>query len=324
MNVLIVGSSLIDLFVDLEQNTKVSVTHDSASFKLGDKIPVDIKSLSLGGNGGNVSAGLKKLGVNVSFYTYLGSDVLSSFIKQVMRDENVEVISENEEVTTGSLSIILNFGNDRVILSHHNVSNHSFEGSKIAQKPDIIFLTSIGKVWEDAYKNVLSYAQENSIPIALSPGSEQLKNMDEAFIQSVHQSKMLFCNKEEAQMIAEKLSGENLPDIKRLLAVIKTYGFELLSITDGENGAYSMDNSNTMYKISSLKPEGYEKTGAGDAYAAAFLASYLKGEGVFESMKKGVINSVSVMSKIGAHTGQLKAEQLEEKAKQTELNAEII
>lgn len=324
MNVLVVGSSLIDLFVDLEQNTKVSITSGSASFKLGDKIPVGIKSLSLGGNGGNVSAGLAKLGVNASFYTYLGTDVLSSFIKQVMQNENVEVIVEREETTTGSLSIILNFGKDRVILSHHNVSNHSFDSTKIAQKPDAIFLTSIGKEWEVAYKNVLSYAHKNSILIALSPGSEQLKNMNETFIQSVHRSKMLFCNKEEAKMIAEKLSKETYPDIKKLLTVLKTYGFELLSITDGQDGAYVMDISDTIYKMPSLKPEGHEKTGAGDAYAAAFLASYLKGGSVSESMKRGVINSVSVMSKIGAHTGQLRTEEMDKRSLQTELKAEII
>lgn len=324
MNVLVVGSSLIDLFVDLEQNAKVSVTDDSASFKLGDKIPVGIKSLSLGGNGGNVSAGLKKLGIDTSFYTYLGSDVLSSYIKQVMQNEDVRVIAETEEVTTGSLSIILNFGSDRVILSHHNASNHSFDRSKIAQKPDIIFLTSIGKEWKDAYKNVLSFAHENGIPIALSPGSEQLKDVNETFIQSVHQSKMLLCNREEAQMIVEKLSGKTPTDAKELLAVIKTYGFELLSITDGENGAYAMDISDTIYKIPSLKPDGNEKTGAGDGYAAAFLASYLNGLDVYESMKRGVINSVSVMSKIGAHTGQLRLDAMEEKAEQAELKAEVI
>ena len=73
-----------------------------------------------------------------------------------------------------------------------------------------------------------------------------------------------------------------------------------------------------------MKPEGHEKTGAGDAYAGAFLAAYIDNRDIPACMKHGVLNSLGVMSHVGAHTGQLTSAQMEEKSSQIELNAEVI
>lgn len=325
MNVLCVGSSLIDLFVDLNQNEKVSLQNNKVILNLGDKIPVGIKALSLGGNASNVSAGIKKLGVNSALYTYLGVDVLSDYIALVMQNEGVELIRDFEEGVTGSLSIILSITDDRTILSHHNQGTYTFDKSKIVNKPDLIYLTSIGDEWEEAYRNVVSYALENNIPIALSPGSAQMKDLNEVFIDAVRKSKMLFCNLEEARKICHKLSGMEIEDPKTLLAKITEFGFELLSITDGENGSYALtDRDNTTYKIETMKPTGNEKTGAGDAYAAGFLASYLNNLPIEECLKRGVLNALGVMSNIGAHTGQLKLDEMEKRSQEIQLEAQKI
>lgn len=324
MHVLVVGSSLIDLFINIEASEKVKLIGQTVTLTLGDKIPVDIKALSLGGNGGNVAAALKKLEIPTSFYTSLGDDVLSGHIKNSLENEGVKVIVEHEQTTTGSLSLILDFKADRIILSHHNTSNHSFNSSKIENLPDVIFLTSIGKTWEEAYEKTLEYAGLKNIPIAFSPGSTQLQNINETFIKTVHRSKMLFCNMEEARIINERLSGQKIEDSKQLLLNLKNYGFELLSITDGASGAYCVEKTGKVYKIESVKTNGTEKTGAGDAYAAAFLASYLQQKDIAECMKRGVLNSLGVMSGIGAHTGQLKLNEMDTKEKELELSAQII
>lgn len=324
MHVLVIGSSLFDVFVSLENNPHVAVEANKASFNLGDKIPVDMQSFAIGGNGPNVASALQKLSVSNAFYTYLGEDALSLFIKQQLSKEGITLYFEETKSLTGPLSLIFEFPTDRTIFSHHPEFNHGFKSSKVTQTPTHIFLTSIGKEWTGAYESVLEYAQANNISIAFSPGSAQLKEINEVFIKTVHQSKMLLCNMEEAKIISEKLSGNSIEDKKELLLNLKNYGFELLSITDGANGAYAVDNKNSVWKIETMKPEGHEKTGAGDAYAAAFLASYLQDLPIEECMKRGVLNSIGVMSKVGAHTGQLTKEEIEQKSQQTSLVAQII
>ena len=324
MTALTIGSSLFDAIVALENNPHITISDNKATFTLGDKIPVDIKAFSIGGNGSNVSSTLKKLNVPNFFYTYIGNDPLSQFIVKQLTEEGIQIIAEHISSNDGPLSLIFDFTQDRTIFSHHPEYDHPFDESKILQKPDIIFLTSIGKSWTGAYEKILEYASRENIPVAFSPGSAQMKDINETFIKAVHQSKMLFCNMEEAKIIHEKLSGSEISDIKDFLLDLKNYGFELLSVTDGRNGAYAVDKEAKVYKIGTIEPEGHEKTGAGDAYAGAFFASYLQGKGVSECMKRGVLNSVGVMGKIGAHTGQLTEMEMDKKAAATNLPAEIL
>ncbi len=324
MRALVVGSSLFDAIISLENNPHVTVVDKKATFSLGDKIPVEIKAFSIGGNGANVASSLQKLGIENTFYTYIGQDALSQFIARQLSEEGLTVCQEVVDSKDGPLSVIFDFETDRTIFSHHPEYDHIFDETKITEKPEVIFLTSIGRRWEGAYEQVLSYALKENISVAYSPGSAQMKDINETFIKAVHQSKMLFCNMEEARIINEKLSGNKIEDIKELLLNLRNYGFELLSITDGGNGSYAVDQNGKIFKIGTLIPDGHEKTGAGDAYAGAFLASFLQGLDTSECMKRGVLNSVGVMSKIGAHTGQLKTDEMERKSAEVELIAQAI
>jgi len=192
MKVLVIGSSLFDAIVSLENNPHVVVENNRASFSLGDKIPIDIKAFSIGGNGPNVASALQKLAINNLFYTYLGEEALSKYIAQQLGKENISFCNDTTSSATGPLSLIFNFSEDRTIFSHHPEFDHSFDESKIGEKPTHVFLTSLGKKWEGAYDKILEYSSRENIPVAFSPGSQQMKEINETFVKAVHQSKMLF------------------------------------------------------------------------------------------------------------------------------------
>lgn len=324
MNILVLGSALFDAIVSLENNEHLTLSDGKATFSLGDKIPVDVKAFSIGGNATNVASALTKLSVENALYTYLGRDALSEFVIHQLEKEGLNAYIETTDAKNGPLSLIFDFTEDRTIFSHHPECNHGFDHEKIPQKPDYIFLTSIGMRWENAYEKVLAFAQQQNIPVAFSPGSQQMKHMNESFIKTIHQSKMLLCNMEEARAINETLTNSKIEDVKELLLTIKNNGFDVLSVTDGKNGAYAVDSDNTIYKIETVEPEGHEKTGAGDAYAGAFMAAYAKGMDITECMKWGVLNAVGVMGKIGAHTGQLTSHEMTERIRAVTLSAQKI
>lgn len=323
MNVLVIGSSLFDTIISFENNPHVSINNGKVTFALGDKIPIDIKSFAIGGNAPNVASALKKLSVPSEIYTYLGVDPLSSFIKEQFSKEGIKLYHEDTDSPNGPLSLIFDFKTDRTIFSSHPEFPYGFNESKIETSPTHIYLTSIGPAWEEAYEKILSYAKSHGIVLAFSPGSTQMKNINDTFIKTLRQSKMLFCNMEEARKIAEILSGPTM-DTKELLLFLKGIGPELLSITDGASGAYAVDSNSIVYKIAAIPPTGHEKTGAGDAYAGAFLAAYTDGKDIIECMKWGVLNSAGVMSKVGAHTGQLTRKKMEEKAGNLETSIEEV
>ncbi len=301
MKVLSVGSSVIDLFLK-PSDSHIKIANGLASLTLGDKIPTNIKDMTLGGNGANVAVGLSRLSFDVVFYTYLGTDALSQEIEQIAKKESINVIADREEQERAPLSLIFDFNDDRIIFSHHEKKNHIFS-FKEGSLPEIIYLTSIGEDWTQAYKNVLVFAKNNNIPIALSPGSAQLDAINDTFMEVLKCSKYLFLNKEEGQKILSA-SGKNSEAIGQILASLQALGPKIVSVTDGEKGAYAKEDG--AYSINVFDYEKtVEKTGAGDAYATGFLGCHLLENSISECMRWGGVNASSVTRFTGAQKGLL-------------------
>lgn len=306
---LVVGSSLIDLFLKPEEE-HITVAGRQVLLTLGDKIPTQIDKLSLGGNGANVSVGLARLGVTTSFYTWLGSDILSSEIENTIKKEGVKLLGEDTRGKNTGLSVIVNFGKDRVIFSHHETANHKFS-FKPEENPDIVYLTSIGETWEEAYLKVLELTQNSNIPLSFSPGSKQIENINDVFMQVLSKTTLLFVNKQEADTIL-KHSGKESGDIKSVLANLALLGPKIISVTDGANGAFAKGADGTTYSVPAVpNQDTINKAGAGDAYATGFLAAYLSGQNVQAGMNWGAQNAASVMTKVGAQDGLLTLGEME-------------
>ncbi len=314
MHVLVVGSPVIDLFLNLDSD-HYKIQDKKILLELGDKIPSEIKKTALGGNGANTSVGLTRFEIPTTFYTYLGDDFFSREIQEGLTREGVDLDVERHDETNSAVHIILDFPQDRVILSSYSKNRHGFSPKE--KTFDYIFLTSIPESWEDAYRKILEFSKSNNIPIAFSPGTRQIEDKNETVEQVLASSKIYFSNKEEAMKITadnEQLTTDR--NIKNLLLTVKQLGPEIVSITDGPNGAYAIDGSNNCYFIRPVPSQGHEKTGAGDAYAAAFFAGVLNEQDVPTAMSWGVLNSSRVMEKIGAQTGLLTRNQLDEQIKE--------
>jgi len=307
MHVLVVGSSVIDLFLTVDKNY-VETQDRKVLLNLGDKIPSEIKKLALGGNGANVSVGLTRLEIPTTFYTYLGQDILSREIEESLTREGVELAGKKGSIESAPLHIILDFDTDRIILSHYENSDHEFVYEK-SEKYDYIFLNSIADRWEDAYQGVYDYAVKSGTPFVFSPGSRQLDGLNDLIFKIIKQTNVFFSNKEEAARI---LKTDDM-DLKKLLLGLKELGPKIISITDGPNGAYACDENNNMLKIDPAPTQGKEKTGAGDAYATGFFAAILHGQNVASAMEWGTLNSGGVMEHIGAQTGLLDKKTLDGK-----------
>ncbi|HVT00770.1 MAG TPA: carbohydrate kinase family protein [Patescibacteria group bacterium] len=306
MHVLVIGSSVIDLFLTLDKD-HFNLNDKKVELSLGDKIPSQIQGHSIGGNGANVSVGLTKLETPTTFYTYLGSDFFSREIENGLSSQGVGLDIERVPDLASPIHLILDFPEDRIIVSNYGRASYGFAPKE--EKYDYIFLTSIPEMWEDAYKKVLSYARENNIPLAFSPGTRQIEEKNELTLDVVKNSKAYFSNKEEAEKITDK------SDIKEQLATLLDLGVETISITDGANGAYAADKTRTMYHIDPAPGVGKEKTGAGDAYASGFFAGILNEQDIPTSMLWGATNAEYKMQQIGAENGLLSKKELDERIK---------
>lgn len=311
-DVITIGGATLDIFLDIHEASQHCCIIDDRTgqwfcMRRGEKIPVDQLSYDVGGNAANVAVGLSRLGVKTATYIHYGSDEISQKIVNVLKREGVgtEYLVQDKDATS-AIGIAINFQGERSLLVHHIVRNHALPQ---ISTPKWLYLTSLGERWEDVYRQAVDFVKTNNVGLAFSPGSHQLDSGVDLFIEQTKTARTLFVNKEEAKKIAKSDSD----DMKTILAQLQSIGPKIVSMTDGSNGSFSIDESGATYQLSAFPVTPLERTGAGDSYAAGFLAAIVHGLPVAEAMSWGAVNAASVISTIGAEKGLLHKEEIEKK-----------
>jgi sugar/nucleoside kinase (ribokinase family) len=276
--------------------------------KFGEKIAVDSSKVLLGGNAANVAVGVSRLGLNIALIAEIGKDEFTQKIIKTLSNEKVDTSHVSQiEGQQSSFSTIINFKGERTIFSEHVRRNHNFNFENISTK--WVYLTSLGKDWENAYEKTVNFVKETKCNLAFGPGTLQINCGKNSIENVLAITKILFVNKEEA----EELLGctQDKKNIEEIIKNLQNLGPKIVVITDGENGSYSINETGNILKQEIVKAEIVEKTGAGDSFSAGFLGAILNGKSIKEAMLWGAKNSASVIGKIGAQTGLLYKANLE-------------
>lgn len=314
-----VGNATIDLFLSIQDTNKhFRLNEDTQELcaRYGDKALIDKVELLLGGNASNVAVGVSRLGFKSAILAEIGTDEFSQKIVNNLKNEGVnDSLLKRNEKAPSLISVIINFKVDRTIFVEDIEMEHNFDLNNLNVK--WIYLTSLGKKWEDTYKKVTEFCKQENAKLAFNPGILQLDDDFNKISQTFQVADVLFVNKEEAKSIlnanGKTVSAE---DIKNLLLPLKSLGPKSVVITDGTNGSCSINERGEVFSYGIIQSQAVERTGAGDSYAAGFLSAILAGLDFNTAMIWGARNASSVVTKVGAQTGLLTKEQLEEKLKE--------
>jgi len=82
---------------------------------------------------------------------------------------------------------------------------HNFNFANL--QTELIYLTSLGNIWETTYQKVLEFKNTHNTKLAFNPGTIQLEKKGKVFMDILEQTDYLFVNKQEAEEI---LYGEEL------------------------------------------------------------------------------------------------------------------
>jgi len=325
LDILCVGDCKIDIFLKIpEDNPHFGLDKEKNKLFLsyGEKIYIDRYVLGIGGNATNTAVGMARLGINVGLCAEIGKDEFSKKILEQLQKENVntDFLSQTDKET--SISIGLNYKEDRTLFTEHIQREHNFNFANLQTK--FIYLTSLGNAWEPTYQKVLEFTKTNNARLAFNPGTIQLAKKGKVFMDVLERTDYLFVNKQEAEEILYgkelELTTESESQIKKLLFGLKSLGAKNVILTDGDNGSFAQDENNESHHVGIVKVDVVEKTGAGDAYTAGFLTATLNNKSIEEAMHWGAQDSSSVIQKIGAEEGLLTKAELEEKLQSTEVN----
>ncbi|MFC1656897.1 carbohydrate kinase family protein [Patescibacteria group bacterium] len=308
-----IGDATWDVFMKIH-NASISCSKNHSGCKLsldyGGKIGVDQLHSSVGGNATNIAVASSKLGINTAFAGFMGSDEVGKKAINIIKKSGVNTDYVVADGQTNQSSII-SFQDERTILSYKEKRNY-----KLGKIPNSnwVFLTSTGPGSEKFVMKIISKTKHRKI--VYNPGSYHLR-LGKDFIKKI--IKNVYClivNLDEAHKIISKKPN----DIKETLYDLSKLGPDIVVITNSREGAYVREN-NKNYHISSIKVKVIDPTGAGDSFSATFVSALIYEKSVREALLWGILNSTSLIQKLGTEEGLLNIKQLQHKLKIIDLKA---
>lgn len=312
-----IGDSTIDTFIKIHDATvecDINRQDCKICISYGAKIPVDSIAHGPAGNAANVAVAAAKLGLKCAIYTNLGDDEHGISIKNALEKAGINQDYIFVHVDKSSnISVVLTFQGERTIFIYHQ--DWYYRLPKL--KPTAwLYLTSMAETFTNSniMSEVAGYIQKSGAKLVFAPGTYQLKADIKRFRQILEKCQLLIVNKEEAKQILNIEKSER-PNPRDMLSKILLLGPKIAVITDGAEGSYAADSQNYL-KIGIFPTKVIEKTGAGDAYASAFICGLIKGLALGEAMAWGTINASHVIQGIGPQNGLMDQNEIREHQKE--------
>lgn len=310
-----IGDILIDAFIQLNKDhADVSIDLDTGRKTLhmpfGGKLPYDnVVVVPAVGNSPNAAVAAHRLGLETGLVTNIGHDKFGKECLDALRQEGVhtDFVQVHEGLNT-NYHYVLRYGPERTILINHEKYPYALPDFPVP--PKFFYFSSVGEHGLPYHHEIAEYVKNHDTKLAFQPGTFQIKVGVDAIRDIYENTEIFFCNKEEAQEILQTTER----DIPTLVRMIRGLGPKIPVITDGPNGAFTVDADDQAWHMPMYPDpaDPVDRTGAGDSFSSTFTAAIILGKTPAEALAWGPINSMSVVQKIGAQAGLLSRDQLEE------------
>ncbi len=310
-----IGDTVVDAFIRLKSDqahtTVCKIDHDREEICMpfGAKVPFDfVKVCYAVGNSANACVSASRLGLKSALITNLGGDDDGKKCLASLKNDSVstEYIKEYDGIKT-NYHYVLWYNSERTILIRHEDFPYTLPLGDVG--PRWLYLSSLNEKSLEFHHEIATYlAKHPETKLSFQPGGFQIKLGVEALKDLYAHTEVFFCNVEEARQI---LNNDNA-EPKDLAKMIAVFGPKISVITDGSKGAYVYDGADSWFMPIYPDPlPPYERTGAGDSFASAFISALALGKTPSEAIAWAPINSMSVVQKVGAQEGLLTREALE-------------
>ncbi|MBI3559363.1 carbohydrate kinase family protein [Candidatus Gottesmanbacteria bacterium] len=303
------GSATQDIIVKPRNVTLLKYNKDSPSgkdvcFPIGSKVDVDEMDFYGGGGGTNTAATFASQGFKTAFCGTVGEDVSGQEIVDGLKKLKINtdfVLITSKKLTNHSI-VILNNQKDRTILSYRGaaelMSKEEIPWGKLKTK--WLYLAPLSGLLCDNFEDLVNFAFEQKIKIAVNPGMAQLSLPN--FSEIVKKIDVLLLNQEEASFLT-KIPFEQEEEIFKKM---DAWCPGVLVMTKGGEGVTVSDNQHHYWATPSADRNIVDTTGAGDAFGSGFVAEFINSSDIEKAIQLGMANAVSCISQIGAQNGLLK------------------
>lgn len=306
-DVISIGSSLLDIFIK-SKDLEADRDGDRQILTYGDKLELSDFHITTGGGASNTAVSFARLGLHVAVVSETGRDAFASLITSDFQKEGVAtnlIIQEKLEKTGGAVALVAK-DSERVIMVHRGAASmlDPFDIPAFwLAKSKWIHLSSIGGNQETLSKifKILNNNQETKL--SWNPGKKELQLLvEDKFEIAQIPCEIFFVNREEWAMV-EPLHEEIL------------LNFPQVVITKGKEGGEVHVFGKKLFEFKGEAESFVDSTGAGDAFASAYVAATLAGHDVPTAIAWGVKNAGNVVAFFGGKLGLLRKSQILELTK---------
>jgi len=295
------------------KDDKDSVTGEGICLALGSKIDVEGIKFTTGGGGTNVAATFAKQGLKTAFCGVVGDDPAGKQVLDELKRLKVDtsLVLKTKEKATNYSVIISSEGEDRTILAYRGASDlldkNKIPWNKIKTK--WIYLAPLSGLLclpagrqATPFEDIVNFAFENKIKIAVNPGNSQLSLPEEDLQRILKKIDILVLNQEEASFLTKISFREEAEIFKKIDQMCPGVAI----MTKGGEGVVASDGKYLYSALPDPERKIVDTTGAGDSFSAGFLSDYIKYNGDIEKgIQLGLANSEANLREVGAKTGIL-------------------
>ncbi len=312
-DVITCGSATFDVFVQ-SHNEVVKIDkgsnhiHKLIAYESGAKILIDELLYAIGGGGTNTAVSFSRIGLKTGYVGCIGNDESAQAVIELLSRERIAFLGHTAEQKTGYSIILDSKEHDRTILAYKGANNDlRFKNlvTKNLKAQWYYFSSMVGKSFS-AQVALAKYAKSQKGKIAFNPSQYQVKQGIRLLKPVLDYTNVLLCNKEEVCILCKT------DDVHLAMRTLYSIGVQIIVVTDGPNDLYCFDGK-TIYTVTPPHAKVVEATGAGDAFASSFVAWYMKTESIEQSIKAGLVNSMSILSHFGSKKELLSSQEIEKR-----------
>lgn len=270
--VLVVGDVIDDILVRPKGPIRPNTDVDS-----------DIQ-VSPGGSAANFACWMASLVQEVNFVGRVAACDIQKHANNLKSFGLTPHLQADDTLPTGSIVVLVQ-GEDRTFLTDRG-ANKNLDVSLIPDKlfGDLVYISgySLLSLEPEAIATLIHRAHDLGAKVACDPGSAGfIEDFGvKRFLDSLAGVDILLPNLEEGRL----LSGEDRPE---LICGFLSERFETVALTMGNQGC-ALQQGDEFFKVAATEAEVVDPTGAGDAFAAAFLAAMLSGKDLENSVAAGI------------------------------------
>lgn len=254
-----------------------------------DEVNVEKLFLSLGGSASNFVVGVSRLNIKSGIIARVGNDYFGRWSLQQFKKEGVD--TQRLLMINGSTGMVF-----IPVDPHGERSMYTFMGANEKlqlEKEDVEYIKS-AKILHvtGMYKEVVEEASKHAHMLSLDPGTILSSFGIDNLRKIIKKTHIIFLNKKEVSL----LTKENVDEGAQILLDL---GVSMVIVTLGKDGT-NLYTDEGMIHSNVRQVNALDATGAGDAFAAGFIGSFVKGQKLEDCLSFANLVASYCVEKFGA------------------------